>query len=69
MYYKQPRRIVIQGCANPYTGEVNPLANIISEFKDDIVELLIDDAVAILAGDIENFQQLQRESQAADKNN
>lgn len=69
MYYTQPRRIVIAGCANPYTGEVNPAADIIPEFKDDIVEVVIDEAVSILAGDLENFNQLTREKQAAEGNN
>ncbi len=69
MYYKQPRRIVIQGCADPYTGVVNAPANIIPEFKDDICELLVDEAASILAGDMENFNQVTRESQNAEHNN
>jgi len=69
MYYKQPRRIVIAGCGDPYTGDPNPVADIIPEFKDDIVEVLIDEAAAILAGDIENLTQVQREKQAAESNN
>jgi len=69
MYYKQPRRIVIAGVADPYTGDVNPLTDVISEFKDDVVEVMIDDAAAILAGDIENWPQSQREKQTAEGNN
>ena len=53
---------------NPYTGTVSAL-DIPCEFKDDIVELLLDDTAAIIAGDIENFNQMQREQQAAERNN
>jgi hypothetical protein len=40
-----------------------------SEFKDDIVELILDEAAAIIAGDIDNFNQMQREQQAAERSN
>lgn len=68
MYYRKPVFIQIQGCIDPYTGlvsttEVNP------EFKDDIVEVLIDEAVSILAGDIESMIQYQRGSTEVEKNN
>jgi len=68
MYYHQPRRIAVAGCANIYTGETNP-AEVTSEFKDDIVEVIIDDAAAILLGDIENYSNMQREQQTAEHNN
>lgn len=67
-YYKQPRKIQIAGVVDPYTGVVAPV-DVISEFKDDIVEVLIDEAVKILAGDIESINQLQRESQSVENNN
>lgn len=67
-YYRQPQRIEIQGIQDPYTGLV-PAVDVISEFKDDIVEVFIDEAVKILAGDIESFNQAQRESQAVEQNN
>jgi hypothetical protein len=68
MYYRKPVNIQIQGCIDPYTGvvsaiEVNP------EFKDDIVEVLIDEAVSILAGDIEAVIQYQRLTNETEKNN
>ena len=53
---------------NPYTG-VTSQADVLCEFKDDIVEILIDETVRILAGDIENFNQMQRSKQSADENN
>jgi hypothetical protein len=67
-YYRQPRGIEFAGVLNPYTGVVSAV-DIISEFKDDIVEVILDDAAALIAGDIENFNQMQREQQSAERNN
>ncbi len=68
MYYHQPRRIEITGCQNVYTG-LTPTADILSEFKDDIVEVILDDAASILLGDIENYPNSQRLKQEAESNN
>lgn len=68
MYYKQPRRIRITNCKDPYTNTI-PTTDVIPEFKDDIVEVLIDDAASILAGDIESWNQNQREKGMAEANN
>lgn len=65
-YYRQPRNISLAGCPD-ING--NDLGDIDPEFKDDIVELIIDDAAAILAGDIEAWNQYQRNSQNSEKNN
>tara|TARA_R110001592_G_scaffold126655_4_gene338066 strand:+ start:16330 stop:17037 length:708 start_codon:yes stop_codon:yes gene_type:complete len=67
-YYRRPRMIEILGCTDPYT-QVASAADITCEFKDDVVELLIDEAVAIVAGDIELVSQAMRGSQSAEKNN
>lgn len=67
-YYRQPRKIQIQGCIDPYTG-VESLVNIESEFKDDIIEVIIDEAASILAGDIESINQFSRGSGTAERNN
>jgi hypothetical protein len=67
MYYKQPTLIQIENCVDPYTGELS-LQNVESEFKDDLIELIIDDAVAIIAGDIESMTQLQINNQRSEKN-
>ena len=67
-YYRQPILIQIEGCINPYT-EVESTTEVISEFKDDIVELIIDEAVSILAGDIESGNQYSRGQQEAERNN
>lgn len=65
-YYRFPREIDFGQCPD-ITGnsgeEINP------EFKDDIVELIIDDAVAILAGDIESPNAVQLSKQRSENNN
>jgi hypothetical protein len=65
-YYRKPREIRIIGC--DYLGESSP-ANVEPEFKDDIVELIINDAAAILAGDLENINQVQINAGRSEKNN
>lgn len=67
-YYKQPRRIEFAGTSNPYTGLVSA-ADVESEFKDDIVEVLIDECVKILAADIENYNRNQLADQSVESNN
>lgn len=68
IYYRFPVYIQIQNCIDPYTGVGSPV-DIECEFKDDIVELLIDEAVAILAGDIESGNQFTRGTDAAERSN
>jgi len=67
-YYRKPVNIQIEGCNDPYTLSISPI-NVESEFKDDIVELLIDECVSILAGDIESTLQNQRATQSAERSN
>jgi len=67
-YYRQPVKIQFAGSLNPYTGVVST-TDVICEFKDDITEVILDDTAAIIAGDIENFNQMQREQQSAERNN
>ena len=67
-YYRQPRRIEIEGCTDPYT-QILSTVEVESEFKDDIVELMIDEAAKILAGDIESFNQQQIATQEVEGNN
>jgi hypothetical protein len=68
VYYRQPVKIQVQGCIDPYTGLPSPV-NVDSEFKDDIIELIIDEAAAILAGDIESGNQFSRGTEGAERNN
>lgn len=67
-YYRRPRMIEILNCTDPYTQAVTA-ADITCEFKDDLVELIIDEAVSIIAGDIEHVTAAMRGSQSAEKNN
>jgi hypothetical protein len=67
-YYRQPIKIQIQGCVDPYTG-VQSTVEVQCEFKDDIVEVIIDEAVSILAGDIESGNQFSRGTETAERNN
>ena len=68
VYYRQPIKIQINGCVDPYTG-IQSTAEVQCEFKDDIIELIIDEAVSILAGDIESGNQFSRGSEGAERNN
>lgn len=67
-YYQKPTLIQMVGAVNPYTGLVSTI-NVNSEFKDDLVEVMLDDTASIIAGDIENSYQQQRGTQAAERNN
>lgn len=68
IYYREPVKIQILNCVDPYTGLVS-IVDVECEFMDSLVELLIDESANILAGDIENFNQAQRLSQNVEKNN
>jgi hypothetical protein len=67
-YYRKPRYIQIANVVDPYTGLVS-VTDVTCEFKDDIVELLIDEAASIIAGDIESANQFVRGTQNAERNN
>jgi hypothetical protein len=67
VYYRKPKDIQIAGCTNISTGQTF-LTNVECELKDDICEIIVDEAAAILAGDIESMNQYQREVQNAQRN-
>lgn len=67
-YYRQPTLIEIAGCQNPYDGSPTTV-DVESDFKDDIMEVLLDETAAVIAGDIENFNQYQTNQQDAERNN
>ena len=67
VYYRKPKDIQILGCTNISTGRTFT-TNVECELKDDICEILVDEAAAILAGDIESMNQYQRETQNAQRN-
>lgn len=68
IYYRQPTKIQIAGVKDPYTGVV-PTVDVECIFKDDLVELLIDECAKIIAGDIESQLQMQRQAQTIENNN
>ena len=68
VYYKQPRKIEIAGVSDPYTGTVS-LADVECEFKDDLVELFIDECVKIISGSISNINVNQIADNAVEQNN
>lgn len=67
-YYRQPQKIQILNTVDPYTGTVST-ADVESELKDDLIEVILDETAKILAGDIESFNQMQRTTQAVENNN
>jgi hypothetical protein len=67
VYYRKPREVQFNGCVNPSTGSAYT-TDVICELKDDICEIIIDEAAAILAGDMESMIQYQREVQNAQRN-
>jgi len=58
MYYRFPAKVQIAGCSDPYSLQTSPV-DVECEFKDDIAEILVDEAVQILAGDMESITQYQ----------
>jgi len=67
LYYRQPERVQIIGCGDPYTGTITGV-DVPCEFRDDIAEILVDAAASILAADIESFNQYTRTSQESENN-
>lgn len=67
-YYRQPTKIQIAGVKDPYTG-LTPTVDVPCMFKDDLVEVLIDECAKIIAGDIESQIQMQRQAQTVENNN
>lgn len=66
VYYRTPRPVQIKGCVNTEDGTTFGTDQI-CEFKDDIAEILVMEAAAILAGDIESQMQYQRSEQEVTK--
>lgn len=68
IYYRLPRDVKFLNAIDPETNDI-ATADVTCEFKRDIIEILIDEAAAILAGDIEAASQYQRGTQNAERNN
>lgn len=65
IYYRYPRKLDIGNCEQ-IDGKSGQ--SISPELKDDVVELIIDDAASILAGDIESINQVQITKQRSNTN-
>ena len=66
-YYRKPKHVAFSGCIDPETGGASVEQE--CELRSDVTELIIDEAAAILAGDIESWNQMQRELQNAQRSN
>ena len=65
-YFRKPVPVSFKDCVDISTGL--PSIDQPCEFKDDIAEILVDNAVAILAADIESFNQYTRATNAVQSN-
>ena len=68
IYFRQPNEVKFLNVIDPETGKFH-VQDVSCEFKDDIVETIIDEAAAVLAGDIEAVLHYQRSTQNAERNN
>ena len=66
-YFRMPRNIEFNGCVNVYT-QTTSTADVECELKEDVIEVVVDNAAMILAGDIESITQYQREQGAVQNN-
>jgi hypothetical protein len=65
IYYRFPKEMDIEG----YTHETGrDSTNVDLEFKDDIAEIIIDEAASIIAGDIESVNAVELTKQRATQN-
>ena len=67
VYFRKPVEVQFNGCININTGTFYT-ADQECEFKDDVAEVIADEAAMILAGDIESVTQYQRDQQSVQSN-
>lgn len=67
-YYQKPVIVEKAGVFNVYSNAVSGV-DVQPIFRDDVTEVIIDVAVSILAGDIENIIQYQRANTSSEQNN
>lgn len=68
IYYRQPVRVQMTGCADVYNNAV-PDQDVHCEFAPDIAEILCSGAAMVLDGDIENYNGAMRLRKDVDNNN
>lgn len=61
-YYRKPKPLTIIGVRDASTGEISTVEQT-CEFKEDLLEVLIDECALLLAGDIESGNQVSRLAQ------
>ena len=67
VYFRKPQEVQFKTCIDITTGF--PFTkDQVCEFNDDVAEIIVDNAVMILAGDIESSTQYQREQQSVQSN-
>ncbi len=66
-YYRIPLFIEMISVANPFTGVVSTV-DVLCEAPDNVIEVIIEGASAILARDIKSYQEAQMNTAAADRN-
>ena len=67
-YYRRAHHIQIAGCNNPDTGAVVAV-DVECEFSNNVTETIIDEAAAILADDMDNYNKMQVLNQNAEHSN
>jgi hypothetical protein len=67
VYYKKPKNIKIAGIFDLETQQI-AVTEQECVFKEDVVELLIDETCMILSGDIESFNIMQKTTQTIQRN-
>lgn len=65
IYYRKPIKMDIHGYEKEDASES---ANVDLEFKDDIAEIIIDEAASIIAGDIESINAFEINKRRVDEN-
>ena len=66
-FYRTPTTIVFAGTYDPYSNTTSAV-DVPCEFPDNITEIIIDEAAAILAMDIDDNTKTQQLSQRAEHN-
>lgn len=67
VYFRKPREVQIAGCIDINSGTAFT-ADQTCEFNDDVAEIILDEAAAVLAGDIEAINQFQRQQAVVKEN-
>lgn len=65
-YYRMPKPVAFEGCRDWNDSDMN-LQEL--EFKDDVIEIVIDEAVKIAAADVNDFNNHQRSKQQVEEEN